>query len=158
MGWAAMTEAERASAEEQAINAINKERGTEIEAMLTEWAHLTEAVRESEIGLVAFDDAPDTESDWSDSEFEDDEEAAKSGIPHQRDAQGHFQPDETTQSELMAIWNRNVKGFRARTDVLEKMGDPDEEPWLGMDDMSGESDSSDSEDMDEIDHEESPEE
>jgi hypothetical protein len=146
-----MTEEDKATAESDAINAIDKERDVEIADMLAEWEQLTGVIRESKQRLVPVDNAPDTESDESDPEFEEDEEeAAKSGIPHQRNAQGRFQPDESTQSDLMEIWNRNVKVFRARTDVLAKIGDPDEEPWLPLDGMGEESHSSDSEqDIDE---------
>jgi hypothetical protein len=148
--WAAMPEEDRAMAEKDAINAIDKERDAEIADMLAEWEQMTAVIRESEQQLCPVDDAPDTESDESDPEFEeDDEEAAKCGIPHQCDAQGRFQPDESTQSELMDIWNRNVKAFRARTDILAKIGDANEEPWLPLDGMGEDFHASESdEDMD----------
>jgi hypothetical protein len=151
--WATMTEEDKTTVENDAIDAIDKERDAEIAKMLAEWEQLTAVIRKSEQQLVPVDDAPDTESDESDPEFEEDEEeAAKSGIPHQRDAQGRFQPDESTQSDLMDIWNRNVKVFRARTDVLAKIGDPNEEPWLPLDEMGEDSYGSDAEeDIDEDD-------
>jgi hypothetical protein len=148
--WATMTEEYKATAESDAVDAIDKERDVEIADMLAEWEQMTAVIRESEQQLCPVDDAPDTESDESDPEFEEDEEeAAKSGIPHQRDAQGRFQPDESTQSDLMDIWNRNVKAFQARTDILAKIGHADEEPWLPLDGMGEDSRASDSEeDMD----------
>jgi hypothetical protein len=149
--WGNMTEEQRQSAETEIVNRINKARDTAINEMFAEWHGLVAAITESEAHLPRVDSAPDTESDMSDPEFEeDDDEAAKSAVPIQRDEKGRFQPDPTTSSDLMDIWNRNVKVFKARTDVLETLGRPDEEGWLRLEEVGSTGSDDESDEMDEV--------
>jgi hypothetical protein len=139
--WESMSMDEREVAEKGIFDVVNKERDTAIGQMTFEWNKLTAVILENEAHLPSIADAPDTESDCSDSEFEeDDDEAIKTGVPHQTDSEGRFQPDSATRSDLMAIFNRHVKSFQARTDVLEFIGVSDEEPFI---DVSSDVDESD---------------
>jgi hypothetical protein len=137
--WQTMTAEQRDAAADDIRATVNETRDAAIEEMWEEWRELTAIIRENEAHLPSIDDAPDIEKDESDPEFEeDDEAAAKTGVPPQRDANGTFQPDPATRSDLMDIMNRHIKVFQARADLLEKLGDSDEEPFLDPDDEGDE--------------------